>query len=227
MHFQRKFLADHADEAGECHGAEIVHGDDDAGLERLQHVEHSGLRHGVAAVDRHQHDIETADQAKVLGTKGVVKVSEMADAEVGDLEDEDRIAAGHAARHAAPDVGGDIADADIADRHVVLDGAALGIPAAQDMLDRRVGKSGEVRGMRPVHGDGIGNDAAGIARIVGDDADALGAFDDEAGMADIGEADLIGLKGGRVVGGGDRALRVLRHRQAAAVGGPGRQMQYR
>jgi hypothetical protein len=62
------------------------------------------------------------------------------------------------------------------------------------MLDRGIGEIREVRGVGVVHGDGIGNDASRIARVIRGDADALRAFDQEGGMPHKGEARLVVLQ---------------------------------
>jgi len=45
-------------------------------------------RHGVAAVDRHHHDVEPADRGKMAFVELVMQMSEMADAQARNLEDE-------------------------------------------------------------------------------------------------------------------------------------------
>src|SRR6476619_7764981 len=120
----------------------------------------------------------------------MMKMTEMADAKAGDLEDEDRVAVRDAVRAAEADIGRDVADADIADLEIVVDRPAVRIPAAQHMLDPGVGKVCVMRAMRMVHGDDVGDGLAGITRIVGGDPDAAGAFDEEGRVADEGELHL-------------------------------------
>jgi hypothetical protein len=89
-----------------------------------------------------------------------MQMAEMPDAQIRDLENEDRIAVGlHGAKVA--DIGGDVADIDIIDHHVVIGRCAVEIPAAQHMPDALVRRQGEVRGMRLVHG----HDVAGSATL--------------------------------------------------------------
>ena len=75
---------------------------------------------GIGAVDRHHHDIEPADRRELAVVELMVQVPEMADAEAGDLEDEDRVAvldhlAATIVAEIAADVGGHVADEDVAD----------------------------------------------------------------------------------------------------------------
>ena len=74
---------------------------------------------------------------------------------------------------------------------------AILVPAAQDILDCGIGGWRVVRAMGAVHGDDIGNDAAGIAGKVRGDAQAPGTFNQEGGMADKGKLHLVFRQGGR------------------------------
>src|SRR6202011_1746856 len=95
-------------------------------------------RHGIGAVDRHHHDVEPADRGEMALVELVMQVPEMADAETGDLEYEDRVAvldhlgAGIVAE-IAPDVGRHIADVPVAD--ALRDSCRLSViaPAVQHM----------------------------------------------------------------------------------------------
>jgi hypothetical protein len=113
----------------------------------------------------------------------MMQVAEMADAQAGHLEDEDRIAVGHDAAEPA-DVGGHIADGDVADAQMVLGRPAFRVPAAQHVGDARIGGVGVVRRMGPVHGDHVGHHAAGYAGVIGGDGDALMALDEKRRVAD-------------------------------------------
>ena len=114
------------------------------GLQALDDPGDAVERHRVGAVDRDHHDIEPADRGEVAVIELVVQMPEMADAEPGDLEDEDRVAipdhlAAAAVAVIAPDVGGDVADIDVFDAQAGQRGLALLAPALQHMLDLRVG----------------------------------------------------------------------------------------
>src|SRR6201992_3299999 len=99
---------------------------------------YSPQRQGVGAVDRHHHNVEPSDRRQMAVVERNMQVPEMADAQPGDLEDEDRIAvADHfAAGILAPvttDIGGDVADQHIADLLIDARGAAVVTPAVQYM----------------------------------------------------------------------------------------------
>ncbi len=117
---------------------------------------------------------------------------EMRDAEIGDVEDEDRVAGvlGAAAAIVA-DIGRHVVDVDVAEGDVVVRHAARRIPAAQDQLDPGIGKIGVMRRVGVVHRHDVGNEVRpDVAVIVGDDADAAWALDEEAGMAEKADADM-------------------------------------
>src|SRR5215468_6772481 len=98
----------------------------------------------------------------------MVEVAEVADAQSRNLEDEDGIAIGNGPAAPIPDVGGDVAHAHVSDRQVVLGGPALGVPAAQHVLDSGIGEIGVVADMRAVHGGDVGhNSRAQIVIVVG------------------------------------------------------------
>ena len=80
------------EEAVERVDAEEVHRDHQRRLERLQHLDHAVGVERHRAVDRHEHGIEAADLVELLLVERVVQMAEMADAQIGDLEDEDRVA---------------------------------------------------------------------------------------------------------------------------------------
>ena len=103
-----------------------------------------------------------------------------------------------------------------ADRQVVLGRAALGVPAAQHVLDAGIGEVRVVRGVRPVHGGDVGHHLrAHVVVVVGGDLHGAGAFDQPGRVPDEGQAHLGGLeRGGPVVGGLDQARR-LRDGEAA------------
>jgi hypothetical protein len=130
---------------------------------------------------------------------------EMRDAHVGGFVDEDRVAV--PLRPAAPvaDIGGNVAHAHILDRNVVarrLVGARP--PAAQHVLDARIGVISEMAGMRMVHRDDVGQHRrAHIVVVVGRDAHELRTLDQEGRMADIGEPHLIGIERKPERGGND------------------------
>jgi hypothetical protein len=133
-------VVDVGEEAGEGRAAEVVHRDHERGADRVDDAGHLVLGHRVGAVDRDHHDVDLADLAQVLAGELVVEVAEVGDAQVGGLEDEDRVAVALGAG-AAVHAGGDVADAQVLQRDVVLGLAPRGAPAAQRVLPpgRRLG----------------------------------------------------------------------------------------
>ena len=158
----------------------------------------------------------------------------MADAEAGDLEDEDRVAVpDHLAAGIvgviAADVGGDVADVDVADAFRDQRRLAVVAPAVQHVRDAAVGKQRVMRAVRPVHGDDVGQAAGAIgAAVVGRDPHAARGLDVIGRMASIGDGDLFGLRRDPPKTDRRGARRRIRHRQAlAALGllGAGRRHQ--
>jgi hypothetical protein len=90
-----------------------------------------------------------------------MQMPEMADAEAGDLEDEDRVnvldhvLAGIFTVEAA-DVGRDIAYEDVADLFGDFRRAPVLVPAVQHIGDPRIGEQRVMRGIGAVHGDDVG-----------------------------------------------------------------------
>ena len=116
-----------------------------AGAQPLGDLGDAVERHRIGAVDRHHHDVEPADRREMRVVELVMQMAEMADAEAGDLEDEDRVAvldhraAGTFAIIAA-DVGGDVADIDVADARRDLRRLSVLAPAVQDVRNFWIGK---------------------------------------------------------------------------------------
>src|SRR4029078_8159525 len=101
----------------------------------------------------------------------------MADAQAGDLEDEDGVAVGDGAACPISDVGRDIAHAHIGDSDVVLYRAAVGVPPPQHVLDGGGGEDRVVRGVRAVHGGDDGHHRrAQVVVVVGCDLHSAWAF---------------------------------------------------
>ena len=149
---------------------------------------------------------------------------QMPDAEPRRLEDEDGVAVGNAAAREA-DVGRHVADQHVVHFQMMLGRPALRVPAAQHVLDARVGKVGVVRGMRPVHRDDARHlHRPGIAGIVGGDRHALRARDQKRRVPDIADDHLLRRHRPRKpvlhddVGDRHHLRRILRHRKAAAAG---------
>src|SRR6185312_16680547 len=99
---------------------EPVHRQDDGGAQAPRDLGHAVQRHRIGAIDRHHQYVEPADRREMAVVELHMQMPEMADAEPGDLENENRVAvldhvgAGMVAVEAA-DVGRDIADEDVAD----------------------------------------------------------------------------------------------------------------
>src|SRR5207342_3504272 len=92
-------------------------------------------------------------------------------------------------------VGRHVAHADVGNRHIVLGGSALRVPAAQHVLDVGVGEIRVVRGVRPVHGGDVGNHGgAQIVVVVGGDLHPTGALDQPGRVPDKRQAHLRGLE---------------------------------
>ncbi len=79
-------------EAVERKGAEIMHRDHQRRLQRMQHLDHAVEIERKIAVHRHHHHVDAADFVELLLRQRVVQMAEMGDAQIGHLEDEDRIA---------------------------------------------------------------------------------------------------------------------------------------
>src|ERR1044072_6800064 len=151
-----------------------------------------------------------------------MEVTEMADAEAGDLEDEngiavpDHVGAGEVTVVAA-DVGGDVGENGVAETELYMRRLAALAPAVKDVRDLRIGKQRVVRAMRAVHGDDVGQPAAGMvgAAEIGRDPYAARRVDVIGGMTGIGDGDVFGL-GRQTIIYRHRARRA-RHRQALAA----------
>ena len=69
-----------------------VHRQDDRRMQPVGDLAHVGQRLRHAAVDRHHDNVEPADGGVVGVLQPMVQMAEMADAQAGDLEDEDGVA---------------------------------------------------------------------------------------------------------------------------------------
>ena len=87
-----------------------MHRDHQRRIERGEHLDHAFKIERVAAIDRHQHNIDPADLVELLLGQRVMQVAEMRDAQIGDLEDEDRVAVALGAAALVADIGRDRAD---------------------------------------------------------------------------------------------------------------------
>ena len=109
-----------------------MHRDHQRRLQRGQHLDHAFEVERRAAVDRHQHDIDAADLVELLLVERVMQMAEMRDAQVRDLEDEDRIAVAlRAAAALVADVGRDRAHAHVLELEIMIGRLAVVLPAAQ------------------------------------------------------------------------------------------------
>src|SRR5581483_12204247 len=121
------------------------------GAQSARDIGNAVERHGVGAVDRHHHNVEPADRREMTIVELHMQMAKMADAEAGNLEDEYRVAildhvrAGGVAEIAA-DIGGDVADEDVADPLRNLRWLSVVTPAMQYMRDALVGKQCVMRG---------------------------------------------------------------------------------
>ena len=195
---------------------EMVHGQDQAGAQALQHFHHAGRGHGIAAVDRHHHHVELPDLSDLPVGQRVMQVAQMADAHAGDLEDENGIAGGDHPTAGAADVGRDVADAHIGDGQIVLGRPTIGVPTAQHVLDAGIGKHGIVRFMRAVHGGDVGcQRRADVVVIVGGNPHPAGALDQPGGVSEEGEAHFHRLEGWGAIVDRLHQARVVRHGKTA------------
>ena len=134
----------------------------------------------------------------------------MGDAELRRLEHEDRVAVVAGAVEVAH-VGRHVAHMHVLVRQVVDDRAGLVAPALQRVGDAGLDAHAVMRRVRVVHRHDVGRQRrAHIVVVVGDDLHAAGGLDQEAGMADIGDADLAGRHGADAEGGGPERRPVRR-----------------
>ena len=90
------------------------------------------------------------------------------------------------------DIGRHVAHAQILVVHVDARRLFVLHPAAQHVLDRQIGIVRVMRRVRGVHGHDVGqNRRPDVIVVVGGDAHQLRAFDQEGGVADIGDAHLV------------------------------------
>jgi hypothetical protein len=148
-------------------------------------------------------------------------MSEMADAKARHLEDEDRIAVllHHClgAEAITANIGGHVADQDIADGERTARRTIAVVPAAQHMGDARIGIERVVRRVRAVHRHDIGRLARSVgAAEIGGDGDVAGRLDDVGGMAGIGDGYLALFRRDRREIDEHGARQGLRHRKAFA-----------
>ena len=204
-----------------------MHGQHDLGLDLPDDVDHQRLAHGEGAVDRHHQHVDAAELVEMLLGQPVVQVAQMGDAEIGDGEDEDRVAV-DARRVGAPvaGVGRHVPHLHVLERDVVLGLALAGLggPAAQRVGDAVLGIVGEMRRVGVVHGDDVGLAAEAVdAVVVGDRPHALRRVDLVAGMAeegDEGAARRIAFRQEQAVERGHLHARHRRPRSASSAPAP-------
>ena len=137
--------------------AKEMHWNQKRRFERLHHLEHAVDIERIGAVDRNHHHIDAADLVELLLVQRVMQMAEMRDAEIGHLENENRIAVPLGAAAEVADIGRHIAHAHVADVRVMAHRLAVFLrPAAQHMRNFRIGPVGVMRRMRVVHGDDVG-----------------------------------------------------------------------
>ena len=108
------------------------------------------------------HHVDAADLVELLLGQRVMQMAEMGDAQIGDLEDEDRIAVPlGAAAHKSRMLVGTLRTRTSPDLHVMARRLVRArAPAAQHVLDAGIGVVGVVGRMRVVHGDDVGQHRA-------------------------------------------------------------------
>src|SRR3984893_5414518 len=92
---------------------ENVHRNDDPGSDLAHNVDHLFLVQREGAVDRNHDHVDRPELRKMGPGQGVVQMAEMRDAQIADLEDEDRVAVVAGPAELA-DIGRDVTDAHIA-----------------------------------------------------------------------------------------------------------------
>src|SRR6516164_10634196 len=138
-----------------------VHRQNNGGAQSPCDLGYAVQRHGVGSVDRNHDDVEPADRGEMSIVELVMQMPEMANAETGHLEDEDRVAVldhvnARVIAVEAADVGRDIADQYVADPLENLGGLVVVAPAVQHMRNAPIRKQRVMRRVRPVHGDDVG-----------------------------------------------------------------------
>src|ERR1700722_3950821 len=118
----------------------------------------------------------------------------IADPEAGDVEDEDRVAvlyspvAAAVVEQIAADVGGYLADIDVADALGDFRRRPVIVPAMQHVLNVGIGKQRIMGAVGAVHGDDIGQPVDPVGAIpVGRDSNSAWCVDGIGGMADIAD----------------------------------------
>ena len=116
---------------------------------------------------------------------------EMGDAQLRDLEDEDRVAVALGAAAPVPDVGRNVPHPHVLIRHVMLGRLLVRRPAAQHVFDRRIGTVRVMGRVGMVHRDDVGQDRRPeIVVVVGRDAHAARALDQKRRVANVSQPDL-------------------------------------
>src|ERR1700730_17691636 len=197
---------------------ENVHRNDDPGSDLPHNVDHLFLVQREGAVDRNHDYVDRAELDEVDPGQGVVQMAEMRDAQIADLEDEDRVAvvAGPAE---LSDIGRNVAEAHIVVIQMMAGDPARRVPAPQHVFDPGLDPVAVMRRMGIVHRDNIRRRrSADHIVVVGDDAHPRRALDQKARMPDKGDRDRTpGESAGEVqqpepAGDDSRARRLRRRR---------------
>ena len=130
-----------------------------------------------------------------------------------DLEDEDRIAVPLGAAVPSADIGRHVAHAHVLVLQVDARRLLVVGPAAQHVLDARIGTVGVVRRVRVVHRHDVGQHRRpDVVVVVGRDAHQLRALDQEGRVADISRCAPDRARARRAQGGGLRRRAAARRR---------------
>src|SRR5262249_32404588 len=103
-------LAIHAlEERAQREGAEVVHRHHQWCLYGLYHLHHTFQIHRKAAVYGDKQNVDVAYIVELLLRQGVVKMTQMSDAQASHVKDEDRITVSLGTANPIPDIGGNAA----------------------------------------------------------------------------------------------------------------------
>src|SRR3984893_4809718 len=166
---------------------ENVHRNDDPGSDLPHNVDHLFLVQREGAVDRNHDYVDRAELGEVDPGQGVVQMAEMRDAQIADLEDEDRVAVIPGPPELS-DIGWNVADAHIAVIQMMAGDPAPRVPASEHVFDPGLDPVAVMRRMGIVHrGDVRRRRGPDRGVVVVDDPPPRRALDQKARMAEKGD----------------------------------------
>ena len=166
---------------------ENVHRDDDFWFDLPQDLDHVVLVQGPHAIDRHHHDIDRAEIGEMGLCQGMVQMAEMGDAQIGDVEDKNRVAVVPGAAE-LPNIRRHIVDPYVAVLEAMARNSAARIPSAQDVFHSRLDRIAVVSRMGIIHCDDVGRDRRSYRIVViRNDPNTARALDQKTRMAEKGD----------------------------------------